>query len=125
MKNLIHFLVTPIVFPTKTRKHIASYLLAMFAAFCLLEIYLTLTSGFSFKSGILLATIMLIFMPFIIYFSYALNRTIKVVTKKQKKDTERKYWLFSRMFFHLMAIILTYTWLAILLLAAAMCVVAG
>lgn len=123
MKNYFKFLVTPIVFPEKIRKDIAKYLLFTFIFSVILEIIFILLGYPLIKGSLLFFTMNLILMPFFLYFGYTLKRVAKVALGKQKKDKNIKFWILGKYFFYLMTIIITYLWLIIMLLVAAMCVI--
>lgn len=125
MKNysIVQFLITPIVFSEKIRNDIRKYLIIILSLALILEAFFIFTGFPWVKGSLLFATMMLILMPFFLYFGYVLKRVVKTSMGKQKKDKSIKFWILGKMFFNLMAIILTYFWLTLMLLIAAMCII--
>tara|TARA_Y100001960_G_scaffold319101_1_gene389954 strand:- start:8374 stop:8754 length:381 start_codon:yes stop_codon:yes gene_type:complete len=116
------FVSAPLVFPKKVRKDIKLYLSAVALIVLFTQIYAAFTSFISIKSAILVATMLFILMPFVLYMKTVLKRNVEAVKTKQK-DTSVKFWLFSKRIFHLLLIIVTYLWLTIILLSASMAIV--
>lgn len=123
MNSLFKFITTPVVFNNNIRKDIIRYLLISLLVLTITLAYF-IYIGTSLKGVVLLATILLILLPFFVYFKLAFTRTAKRITKKETKEQQGVYyWAFSKKIFNLFIILITYLWLAILLLAAAMLVV--
>jgi hypothetical protein len=123
--SLLQFITTPLVLSEKIRSRVFKYLIAVFILAILLEVYIYFTADkIEIMPVILFINMALILMPFIVYIFLPIQRKIDKVIRKKAPDTTVHYWLLSKKFFHLMVMFFMYIWLAIVLLAVSMCIVA-
>jgi len=116
--SVLSFFNAKMVFPLNIRHDIAKYLILLFIFACVFSSLLLFTGEFNLISIISFYTMGVILMPFFLYFGYTIKRVAKEKGKSKEEKTKVKYWLFSKMIFNLMTIIITYLYLTVLLLTA-------